>query len=278
MDRRSLLRAALAGATLLALVACGGREGVRVRLATTTSFRDTGFADVLLPAFHAATGISVDAVAVGTGEALKLGERGDADVVLVHARKAEDAFMAKGFGVERQDVWWNRFVLLGPPEDPAGIAKATGARDALRRIREAKALFVSRGDSSGTHTREKELWGGDPRTPEYLETGQGQGPTLTIADERRGYTLSDEGTYLKMRAQIALRPLFAGDAALRNPYGAILVRARPGADDVFAASRRFVEWLAGPAARALVRDFRVDGERPFYLPDEQAPVPAGAPR
>lgn len=272
--RRTFLRLALLGGVLaLALPGCG-KDVVRIRLATTTSFRDTGLSDVLLAEYRKDTGVEVQAVAVGTGEALKLGERGDADVVLVHARKAEDEFMAKGFGVERHDLWWNRFLIVGPAADPAGLAKATGARDALARLRDAKALFVSRGDDSGTHKREKELWGADPKTSRYEETGQGQGPTLLIASELEGYTLTDEGTYLRMRSKLALVPLVTNDPLLRNPYGVILVRVQPGREAVHAEAKHFADWLAGPRARALVEGFRIDGQRPFFLPGEEAPAEA----
>src|SRR5207253_5228303 len=228
--------------------------------------------DVLVPAFTKETGIEGDVLAKGTGEALKLGERGDADVVLVHARKAEDEFMAKGFGVERRDAWWNRFVVAGPASDPAKARAATSAADAFRRIRDAGARFVSRGDESGTHKRELELWGpGFARWPGYLESGQGMGPTLTIADEKDAYTLSDEGTLLKMRRRLRLAVLFRGDPSLANPYGVILVRADPSRPESAAAGRRFFEWVTSAKAAAMVKAFTIDGERPFFLPGEIPP-------
>ncbi len=271
MNRRRLLRHGLALAVVATLglaPGCGREAPTKIRLATTTSFRDTGLADVLLAAFREETGIAVDMVAVGTGEALKLGERGDADVVLVHARKAEDEFMTKGFGVERRDVWWNRFVVLGPAEDPAGVRAAAGAKDALARIGAANAPFVSRGDDSGTHKREKELWGAAPKGSGYVESGQGQGPTLVIASEKKAYVLSDEGTWLKMRSKLGLAPLLAGDKALDNPYGVIVARETAGKGARFAAAKRFAAWLTESKARALVQGFTVDGRRAFFLPGE----------
>jgi tungstate transport system substrate-binding protein len=290
----------VAAALLLAALPACGRDAARpgggapaagpaaapsIRLATTTSARDTGLLDVLLPAFRADAGIEVLAIAVGTGEALKLAERGDADVVIVHARKAEDAFLAAGSGVERKDLWWNRFLILGPQDDPASAgfrAVADGAEsraverdaaDALRQIRARGATFVSRGDDSGTHKRELELWGGRvDRWPGYLETGQGMGPTLVVADEKGAYVLCDEGTYLASRGRRRLVPLVGSDPRLKNPYGGILPRAADGAADRFAAAKRFLDWLVSPRCRDLVRGFRVDGERAFYLPDEAAPA------
>jgi tungstate transport system substrate-binding protein len=260
------------------LAACGSSrdESSRIRLATTTSAVETGLLpDVLVPAFTRETGIEVDVLPKGTGEALKLGERGDADVVLVHARAAEDEFMAKGFGVERRDAWWNRFVLVGPRDDPAKAREGSTASEALRRIRDAKATFVSRGDDSGTHKREKALWGKDfAKWPSYVESGQGQSQTLSIADEKDGYALTDEGTFLKHRKRLRLVPLVAGDPALLNPYGVILVRPDPKRPEASAAARRFLEWTTSESARALVRAYRIDGERPFFLPDESPPATA----
>ena len=264
----------------------GAKSVATIRLATTTSARDTGLLDVLIPEFRRDTGIDVQAIAVGTGEALKYGERGDADVVLVHARKAEDAFLARGFGVERRDVWWNRFLIVGPedasdnwdlwgavypvhyvPKDPTLALRAVNTPPAvavLEVIRERGYLFASRGDDSGTHKRELELWGkGFLKWPGYIETGQGMGPTLTIADEKNAFTLTDEGTYLKMRKRLRLKVVVKDDPALVNPYGVILPKDRPP------AARTFFEWLTGDRCRALVKDFRVDGERAFFLPGEK---------
>ena len=267
---------ALLAITIGLLAGCSkAPETVHIRLATTTSANETGLLpEVLVPAFTKETGIAVDVVAKGTGEALKLGERGDADVVIVHSRKAEDAFLAKGFGVERRDGWWNRFVIVGPADDPAHAGTSATASAALLAIRDAKATFVSRGDDSGTHKREKDLWGVGfaAWTPGYVESGQGMGPTLTIADEKNGYTLCDEGTLLKMRSRLRLRVVFQGDPALANPYGAILVRPDPRRPEAHAAARRFFEWVTSEKAFALVRSFTIEGERPFFLPGEVPPA------
>ena len=273
MNRLVLFARTVAFVLLLGPAGCGkADDATKIRLASTTSFDDTGLADVLLPAFTSETGIQVEMVAKGTGEALAIAERGDADVVLVHARKAEDAFMAKGSGVERRDVWWNRFLIAGPADDPAGIRAATTAKDALAKIGAVNARFMSRGDDSGTHKREKDLWGASPKGSAYQETGQGQGPTLVIASEKKAYVLTDEGTFLKMQSKLALVSLFAGDPALKNPYGAIVVKESARGPARFAAAKRFIEWLTGPKAKALVQSFTVDGKRAFFLPDETPPA------
>ncbi len=273
MSRRGTSLGALALGLLACLPGCGDAESRPVRLATTTSARDTGLLDVLLPAFTKETGIDVQAIAVGTGEALKYGERGDADVVLVHARKAEDEFMAKGFGVERRDVWWNRFLIVGPAERLlVGGPGESRAREEFRRIRERGERFVSRGDESGTHKRELSLWGdGFAPWPSYFETGQGMGPTLTVADQKNAYTLTDEGTWYRMRDDLRLRAIVTQDPDLVNPYGVILVdpALRPGGPH--GAAKRFFDWLTAPTARAIVEGFRVRGHRAFFLPGEAAP-------
>ncbi len=170
-----------------------------VRLATTTSTADTGLLDLLTEEFRKDTGIRVDFIATGTGQALTHGRAGDVDAVLVHAPQEEERFVREGHGVERVPLMWNDFVIVGPPEDPAGISGATDAKDALRRVADAKATFISRGDRSGTHQKELHLWdvaGLEPEGAWYVEAGQGMGACLTMADEMRAYLLSDRGTYL----------------------------------------------------------------------------------
>ncbi|MDH3590908.1 MAG: substrate-binding domain-containing protein, partial [Planctomycetota bacterium] len=220
------------GLTLfLVAAACGGsgdKVPSRVRLATTTSTHNSGLLDELLPPFERRANVEVQIIAVGTGQALKLGERGDADVVLVHAREREDAFVAARHGVDRRDIMWNEFVIAGPADDPAGVKGTTDAATALRRIQEFGASFVSRGDDSGTHIRERAIWKAaglaPPRDdPAYLEAGQGMGSCLVIADEKRAYVLTDRGTFLAFKGKLDLVVLVQRDARLRNPYGAMLV-------------------------------------------------------
>ncbi|RMG37297.1 MAG: hypothetical protein D6725_09065 [Planctomycetota bacterium] len=236
-----------------------------MRLATTTSTRDSGLLDVVLPVFERETGIRCDVIAVGTGKALELGRRGDVDVVLVHARKAEERFMQEGHGVRREDVMWNRFVVVGPADDPATI-RGLGVLAALQRIAEKRAAFVSRGDDSGTHKRERALWaelGIEPDWADYVETGLGQGRTLMVADQLRAYCLTDEATFLNMRNKLQLVPLVTDDPRLRNEYGVIVVSPgkHPGVRAELAA--RFVDFLISPAGQALIAGFRIEGRQVF---------------
>jgi tungstate transport system substrate-binding protein len=262
------MRQALGSWAMLALLtlAAGAEEPGRLRLATTTSTADTGLLDVLLPDFERETGHRVEVIAVGTGKALKLGENGDADVVLVHAPEAEEAFVAAGFGVDRREVMRNDFLLVGPPEDPAGVSKAQGLEDALRRLKGCERPFLSRGDESGTHVRERALWqlvGGPPPVSCRLESGQGMAATLRMADEKRGYTLSDRGSFLALAASLGLRPLFEGDERLDNVYSVIAVSPRKIPAERHERARRFVSWITSPAAQARIGAFRVGGQALF---------------
>lgn len=237
-----------------------------LRVAVTTSTRDSGLLDVLVPMFERAHRCRVDIIAVGTGAALKLGENGDADAVLVHARAAEDAFMAAGHGTRREDVMTNNFELLGPPSDPAGI-KGLAPEDALKRILATKAKFASRGDKSGTHKKELALWkaaGGRPSWSGYVETGQGMGATLTIADETGAYLLADRGTYLKFREKVRLIPLAEVTKALENPYGVMTVNPAKSPKIKAQLATKWVEFLISKEAQETIRDYRIGGETLFH--------------
>jgi len=237
-----------------------------LRLATTTSTRDSGLLDELLPVFEKAYGCRVDVVAVGTGAALKLGEEGNADVVLVHARKAEEAFMEAKHGVRHEEFMVNDFVLLGPEDDPAGI-RDVDPIEALTRIAANGGCFVSRGDDSGTHKREVSLWqqaGGRPDWGGYLESGQGMGPTLVIADEKQGYTLADMGTYLKFSEKIAMVPLAAPAENLRNPYAAIVVDPAKHEKINSKAANALADFLISDEAQRMIADYRLAGKQLFY--------------
>ncbi len=253
---------------LAGLLACQGeRRTPRLRLATTTSTQSSGLLDVLLPPFEAREGITVETIAAGTGQALALGERGDVDVVLVHARAREDAFVAAGHGVSRRDIMWNDFVIVGPPADPAGVKGMSDAAAALAKIARAEAGFVSRGDDSGTHIRERALWGqagGRAAWAGYVEAGQGQGACLTIADQTRAYMLTDRGTYLAYRGELALEVLVAGDPALRNPYGAIIVNPARHPEVRAELARRLLDYLSSDEGQRRIAEFRVDGEVLFH--------------
>ena len=261
---RMRLLAAVISALLLS--ACGhdarSRTGA-LRLATTTSTENSGLLDHLLRVFTAETGVRVQAIGVGTGQALALGARGDADVVLVHDRMREDAFVAAGHAPTRHDVMWNDFVVLGPAADPAGIRGLTDPSLALARIHEKQARFVSRGDDSGTHARERRLWeqrGLDPTgTPGYVDAGQGMGACLTIADEKRAYILSDRGTYLAFSARIELEVLVEGHKSLRNPYGVMVVRG-PNAE----RAKKLVAFLTAPEGQRLIGAYRVNDHVLFH--------------
>jgi tungstate transport system substrate-binding protein len=271
---RSSVRARVApvlalAAALSALAAPGAPRAAerRLRLATTTSTQASGLLDVLLPPFEARCRCKVDVIAVGTGKALKLGELGDVDVVLVHARPLEDRFVAAGWGTDRRDVMYNDFVLVGPPGDSARVREAGDAAEALRRVARGKATFVSRGDRSGTHEKELELWrraGAEPAEGWYLEAGQGMSEVLTMAAERGAYTLTDRGTYLAYSRRGELPILFKGDPALFNPYGVIAVNParHPSVDHALAV--QLVEFLTGAEGRALITGYRVNGEQLFF--------------
>jgi tungstate transport system substrate-binding protein len=247
------------------LAACGGDDAPKVlRLATTTSTRDSGLLEFLLPPFEKKENVEVQVVAVGTGQALTLGERGDADLVLVHARTLEDAFVAKGHGTDRRDVMYNDYVVLGPAADPAG-AKGKGAVEAFRMIAAKRAPFVSRGDKSGTHIRETELWekaGGVPKGEDfYLDAGQGMGACLVMAGEKDAYILADRGTWLAFRSKVDLVVLVEGDKLLFNEYGAILP-THAKADR--AVGVKLLDYLTSPEGQKRIGEFRVEGERLFH--------------
>jgi len=242
----------------------------RLRLATTTSTANSGLLEWLLPPFEAESGLDVEVIPVGTGQALALGEKGDCDVVLVHARKREDEFVAAGHGIDRRDVMWNDFVILGPPDDPAGVRGAEDPARALVQVLERGAIFVSRGDDSGTHILEKDLWkqaGFDPmkHEPAYWRAGQGMGPCLEMADQKRAYVLSDRGTFLAYEAKLDLEVLVEGAAVLRNPYGVIRVNPERHPHVKADGARRFVEWITSPEGQARIGSFQVGG-KPLFFP------------
>ncbi len=264
LRRKFLLLVAL-GAVALATVA----DARALRFATTTTTANSGLMDYLLPHFTAATGIDVHVIVVGTGTALRLGRDGEVDVVMAHARAAEDAFVAAGHGVDRAAVMFNDFILVGPPGDPAGIAASATVADALRSIHAGGHRFVSRGDDSGTHRRELDLWQRAGRAPEpawYREVGQGMGRALQIASELEAYTLTDRGTWLAYRGHLELVLLFAGGPELFNPYGIIAVNPARHPDVDHAGARALIGWITSAAAQRLIGAYTVDGE-PLFMPN-----------
>lgn len=259
-------------ALLLAATSVHAAEPRVVRLATTTSTANSGLLDHLLPAFEQRCECKVHVIAVGTGKALKLGEDGNVDVVLVHAREAEDAFVAVGHGVNRRDVMYNDFVLIGPADDPAAVKKEKDVVQAMHKIAQSRAKFVSRGDDSGTHQMEKSYWqhAGMKLTdvedkPWYLSAGQGMGEVLTMAAEMRAYTLTDRGTYLSYRRKLGLPILFEGDAHMFNPYGIIAVNPEKYPEINYRGAMRLIDWITSKQGQRLIASFKVDGE-PLFMP------------
>lgn len=253
---------------LLAILAAPSFAVEHLKLATTTSTENSGLLAELIPPFEKANNCKVDVIAVGTGKAIKLGETGDVDVIMVHARSKEDKFVADGFGVDRRDIMYNDFVILGPKNDPAGINGGHDATAAMARIDTSKSTFVSRGDDSGTHTREKQLWGKAKAKHSgdwYLEAGRGMGEVIVMASERQGYTLSDRGTYIAYADKTPLKIVVEGDPGLFNPYGAIMVNPTKHAHVKVDLAKKFLDYLVSDQARQLITGFRKGGEQLFYV-------------
>ena len=247
----------------------------RLILATTTSTQDSGLLDYLLPGFEAETGAKVDVIAVGTGQALQIGTDGNADVLLVHARAREDEFMAAGDGTRREDVMYNDYVIVGPASDPAGIAGMTDAVAALTKIAEAEAPFISRGDDSGTHTKELSIWkkaGIEPAGDWYVSAGQGMGAVLTMANEQEAYALSDRATYLARTLEgTDLGIAVEGDPTLFNPYGVITVNPDKNPNINADLANAFADWITSVPVQEQIAAFGVDefGES-LFVPDSAA--------
>ncbi len=246
-------------------------------LATTTSTQDSGLLDELLPAFTRDTGWQVKTLAVGSGQALELGRRGEADVLLVHSPAAEQKFVAEGTAGQRRLVMHNDFVLVGPPADPAGI-RAVPSVDAMRKIAAAQALFISRGDDSGTNAREKDLWtkaGITPGGAGYQSTGQGMAATLRVASEKGGYTLTDRATYLANRDSLQLAVLSEGDPNLLNVYHVIELTQRNGQRVQPEAAAAFANWIVSPPAQQMIGQFgQAEFGQPLFIPDAGKPEDA----
>lgn len=255
---------------------CSGRDdaATTLTLATTTSTRDSGLLDVLLPKFEKETGIEVKVVAVGSGQALELGRRGDADVLLTHAPEAEERFVAAGHGVERQAVMHNDFVIVGPEADPAHVQRELSIAEAFRRMARSEAPFVSRGDDSGTHMKEKRIWqeaGAEPQGDWYIRAGAGMAEALRMASQLRAYTLSDRGTFLAQRNGLALVILFEGDRLLENRYSAIVVNPERHPHVHQAGARRFIEFLVSPEVQRTIAEYGVsESGEPLFFPRRNA--------
>jgi tungstate transport system substrate-binding protein len=263
MRRLSLL------AALLAVLPALAQEKFIV-VASTTSTEQSGLFGYLLPVFQKKTGIQVRVVALGTGQALDLARRGDADVVLVHARSAEEKFLAEGHGVKRFDVMYNDFVLIGPKSDPAKVSGGRDILDALKKIKAAGAPFVSRGDKSGTHIAELDLWKlagidiASEKGPWYRDTGQGMGPALNTASAMNAYILSDRGTWISFKNRGELAVAVEGDKRLFNQYGIMLVNALKHPNVKKDLGQAFVDWVISPEGQKAIADYRIGGDQLFF--------------
>ena len=238
----------------------------RLRMATTTSVQDSGLMAYLLPNFEKSCQCKVDVIAVGTGQALKLASGGDVDLVVVHDPQSEQKFVGDGFGVNRRTFMMNDFVILGPPFDPAGVRGMANAAQALAKISRAGATFISRGDESGTHQREKALWkraGVQPAGRWYLDIGQGMGAALTMASEKQAYTLSDRATYLARMKQLGLGVLVEGDAELLNYYSVIQVNPARFPQAKSSLARRLSDWFCSSEGQRLIGEYRAGGHKLF---------------
>lgn len=266
------MRGLWVGSLLVLLLAVAPAQAQRspVILATTTSTQDSGLLDVLVPLFEKKSGYTVKTIAVGTGQSLALADRGEADVVLVHAPELELQYLAKGNLINRRRVMHNDFVLVGPPADPAGIKGVKRAAEALKRIAGRGAVFVSRGDQSGTHTKEKSVWSAAGIAPPgrwYVESGQGMGATLTIASEKGAYTLTDRATYLALKKRVQLSVLVEGDALLLNIYHVLEVSPARHPRVNAAGGKAFADFLVSGEARAVIETFGVEtyGQPLFFI-------------
>ncbi len=266
--RRAILRAAALGLGMMAGIATAEEPFIVVQ--STTSTQNSGLLDYLLPGFEAESGIDVRVVAVGTGQAIRNAVNGDGDVLLVHSKPAEEQFVADGWGVERFDLMYNDFVLVGPKSDPAGVKGGADILSALSAIEAAEAVFASRGDDSGTHKAEMSHWadaGLDPASASgewYRETGSGMGATLNIASGMGAYTLTDRATWLSFGNRGDLEILVEGDPRLFNQYGVILVNPERHPKTRANAGQRFIDWLTGPDGQAAIADFRLEGQQVFF--------------
>lgn len=261
---KKLLALLLLSCTMLAPFA-GAEEALR--LSTTTSTDNSGLLNYLLPAFEAQSGLNVKVIAVGTGKALELAKNGDVDVTLVHARPAEDKFVAEGHGVNRRDVMYNDFIIVGPVSDPAGVKGMHEVLPALRKIVEAKARFISRGDNSGTDQMEQAYWkqaGVKPAGSAYVSAGLGMGEVLNMAAEMQAYTLTDRATYAAYRARTGLAVMVEGDKKMFNPYGIIAVNPAKYKDINYKGAMQLIDWITSPAGQKRIAEFKVGGQQLFF--------------
>jgi len=239
-----------------------------LKLATTTSTYETGLLDTIFPPFEKKHDCKIHVVSVGTGKAVKIAENGDVDIIMVHARKAEDTFVNKGYGVNRRDVMYNDFLMIGPADDPAGIRGLKDAKQALARIMASKSTFVSRGDDSGTDKKEKSLWrkavARAPSGAWYLEAGQGMSATLRMADEKNAYVMLDRATYLFNSDKIRLKKMVEGDTDLFNPYGVIAVSPYKYPHVKYELAMALIAWVTSPECQEMIAEYKREGEQLYH--------------
>ena len=275
MKQKKAIHAVLAGlAVILALVAWSPAQAQQknIILSTTTSTQDSGLLDVLIPIFEKKTGYFVKTIAVGSGQAMAMGQKGEADVLLVHSPAAEKKFVAEGYGVNRRIIMHNDFVVVGPAEDPAKIRETKVAVEAFKKIASAGTLFLSRGDKSGTHSKELSIWKAAGMKPEgqkwYQQTGLGMGQTLNVASEKKGYTLTDRGTYLALKKRLSLDILTEGDAILLNVYHVIEVNPAKWPKVNAAGGRAFADFMVSKEVQDIVKTFGMEKfGSPLFFPD-----------
>jgi len=266
MFRRTAFRfAAIALAAILVAPASFAQQVIR--MSTTTSTDNSGLLPYLLPAFEAKTNSKVNVIAVGTGKALELAKNGDVDVTLVHARSLEDKFVADGHGVNRRDVMYNDFIIVGPSSDPAGIKGSNDVLASMKKIADAKAKFISRGDNSGTDVMEKSYWKAIDIKPEgsnYVSAGLGMGEVLTMAGELQAYTLTDRATFGAYKAKTGLDVMVEGDKKMFNPYGIIAVNPAKYKDINYKGAMQLIDWITSPEGQKLIASYKINGQQVFF--------------
>lgn len=265
---RRIFSALLVAAVLAPSVGLAQQDDNVLKLSTTTSTENSGLLGFLLPIFEAETGLKVQVIAVGTGKALELAKNGDVDVTLVHAKAAEEKFVQEGYGVNRRDVMYNDFILVGPRNDPAGVSKV--GKDVIKgfqRIVESNSKFISRGDNSGTDQQEQEYWkqvGTKPSGSNYVSAGLGMGEVLNMAAQMQAYTLTDRATYIAYRAKTGLAVVLEGDSRMFNQYGIIAVNPARHKHVKHRAAMRLIDWITSPSGQQKIRYFTVDGQQVFF--------------
>jgi tungstate transport system substrate-binding protein len=266
MSHRAVLRIS-ALLVITALVAPFSFAQQVIKLSTTTSTDNSGLLTYLLPVFEAKTNSKVHVISVGTGKALELAKNGDVDVTLVHARASEDKFVAEGHGVNRRDVMYNDFIMVGPTSDPAGIKGSKDVLAAMKKIVDSKAKFISRGDNSGTDQMEKAYWkqvGSQPQGSSYVSAGLGMGEVLNMAAELNAYTLTDRATYSSYKAKTGLVVAVEGDTRMFNPYGIIAVNPAKYANINYKGAMQLIDWITSSEGQKAIAEFKVDGQQVFF--------------